>query len=120
MAAALFPAYLSYLYFELYFPQMNLPSLDSNFAILLHFAHLMQFPQLRQQLETFLETEFNGDLYRLNDENLIGMIVEAKEAGFSESLVEVIYTKLGQLGQSRVNEVPHHFPLYLAQDRAYC
>lgn len=65
----------------------------------------MQFPQLRRRLETFLENDFTSDTLRVKDENMIDMVIEAKETGFPDKLVDNVYTKLGQLGIERVKEV---------------
>ncbi|VDD95674.1 unnamed protein product [Enterobius vermicularis] len=83
---------------------------DSNFAILAHFSHVMQFPQLRRRLETFLENDFTSDTLRVKDENMIDMVIEAKETGFPDKLVDNVYTKLGQLGIERVKELTKGLP----------
>uniref|UniRef100_A0A0N5AT58 BTB domain-containing protein n=1 Tax=Syphacia muris TaxID=451379 RepID=A0A0N5AT58_9BILA len=80
---------------------------DRNFAILAHFSHVMQFPQLRKQLEWFLENEL--DSTRLRNENMIDMIVEATEAAFPPRLIDNIYVKLAELGSEKIKEVLFYF-----------
>ncbi|VDM48261.1 unnamed protein product [Toxocara canis] len=84
---------------------------DANFALLTHFSHLMQIPSLRRQLEAFIEGEFSSEDHIAKDTSLVDMIVEAKDAAFSNSLMEIMYQKLAKLDTDRVKEVKYSLTL---------
>lgn len=73
--------------------------------MLAHFANLMQLPNLRRQLENYIENEVSDEKYAAGDENLLEMIVEAMDASFSADLMDILYQKLARIDLSRVKAV---------------
>ncbi len=78
---------------------------DGNFALLAHFSHRMQLPNLVQLLEQFIEGDFSRDTYCVPAETLVEMTVEAIAAGLRPMIVTAMCRKLAMIGVDRVNEV---------------
>uniref|UniRef100_A0A915BR21 BTB domain-containing protein n=1 Tax=Parascaris univalens TaxID=6257 RepID=A0A915BR21_PARUN len=83
---------------------------EANFAVLTHFSHLMQIPSLHRQLEAFIEGEFSSDDYEVKDTSLVDMIVEAKDAAFSDPVMEILHKKLAKVELERVKELVKKLP----------
>uniref|UniRef100_A0A915PPR0 BTB domain-containing protein n=1 Tax=Setaria digitata TaxID=48799 RepID=A0A915PPR0_9BILA len=83
---------------------------ESNFALLAHFSSLMQLPNLRRQLETYVENEVRMEKYQPKVENLLEMIIEAMNASFSSSLMDIMYQKLAQVDLDHIKALIKDLP----------
>lgn len=65
----------------------------------------MQLRDLRRQLESYVENEVHTEKYKAKDENLLEMIVEAMNASFSSSHMDIMYKKLAQIDLDHIKTV---------------
>ncbi|MFH4978809.1 hypothetical protein AB6A40_005518 [Gnathostoma spinigerum] len=91
------------------------PITEKNFSLLVHFSHVMQFPKLRRELEEFVEERMMPSQRKINDETLLEMTVEAKDAQFPPTLLDLMYRKLAEVGIERVKELVKDFPVDYAE-----
>ncbi|VDM08996.1 unnamed protein product [Wuchereria bancrofti] len=88
---------------------------ESNFPMLTHFSNLMQLRDLRRQLESYVENEVRMENYRPRDENLVEMIIEAMNASFSPSLMNIMYQKLARIDLNHIKALIKDLPDQYAQ-----
>jgi len=83
---------------------------QDNFALLAHFSHRMQLPNLKERLEEFVESELNRGDYRISAEFLVEMIMEAFLAGFRSSTISIMCAKLAVIGADRIMQLVKDLP----------
>ncbi|KAL3989900.1 BTB/POZ domain family protein [Acanthocheilonema viteae] len=83
---------------------------ETNFPLLAHFSSLMQLRDLRRQLESYVQNEVRMEKYKPRDENLLEMIVEAMNASFPPSLMDIMYQKLARIDLDHVKALIKDLP----------